>query len=63
MKAPNSGATIWEVRTLANEYLGLNDMNWIDMPDHYRSAILAEALDLLATKMEDAARDAAVQSR
>jgi hypothetical protein len=52
MKAPPSGATLWEVRTLANQYLGLGGMNKLDQPDHYRKAILAEALCLLADTME-----------
>ena len=52
MKAPPSGATLWEVRTLANEYLGLGGMNMLDQPDHYRKAILAEALCLLADTIE-----------
>jgi hypothetical protein len=52
MKAPPSGATLWEVRTLANQYLGLGGMNMLDQPDHYRKAIIAEALCLLADTIQ-----------
>jgi len=37
---------------MANQYLGLGGMNMLDQPDHYRKAILAEALCLLADTIE-----------
>lgn len=47
-----SGATIWEIRTMAAEMDGRGTTNRIDIHSEYRNAILIEALECLAAKKE-----------
>jgi hypothetical protein len=51
-RAPKSGATAWEVRALSIQHQRRGPDGKLDMPEHYRKAIIAEALDLLADTLE-----------
>jgi hypothetical protein len=57
MVSMKSGVTAFEARTLAREYSDRSNVNVLDIHGPYRRAILAEALELLAEKLEAERRE------